>query len=63
MDDDLMFGINHGNTIKALDHPLPGLHLGALIVGDVALYRRTSCAGLVVVVGKEGADLPDVILP
>ena len=40
--DDLMFLIDHGHPVVALDHPMAGRHLGALGIGDVALTLLTT---------------------
>ena len=47
----------HGYSVIALDHALGGLHLGALVVGDVALDRLAGFARLVVIVFEPGPDL------
>ncbi len=50
MHDDLMLPVNHRYPIVPLDHPVRGLHLGAVIVRDVALNGFTALAGFVLVV-------------
>ena len=54
MDDDLVLVIDHGHTVIALDHAVGGLHLGALVVGDVALYGLTCFTRLVVMLFEPG---------
>jgi hypothetical protein len=43
-----MLGINHSEAIVTLDHALGGLHLRALVVGDVALDGLAGLARLVI---------------
>src|SRR5262249_24603706 len=42
IDYDLMFLIDHGHPVVALDHPMAGRHLGALGIGDIALALVTT---------------------
>ena len=50
MDDDLVLGVNRGDSVIALDHPMRSFHLGRFIVRDVALFRLAGFAGLVIMV-------------
>ncbi len=54
--DDLMLRVHHGNPVVALDDALAGLHLGALIIGDVALHHSARCADLILTLPKEPFD-------
>ena len=57
MDDDLMPGIDGSHAVIALNHAVAGLHLGAVVVGDVALARLAGLARFVVVVIEPGLEL------
>lgn len=56
-DNDLVFGIHSGNAGIALNDPVTGLHLGAVIVGDIALDSAAADALALVVVIKKSLDL------
>ena len=62
MDDDLVLVIHHGYAIVALDHAVGGLHRGALVVGDIALYGLIRLTRLVIVFFEPGPYLLDVLL-
>ncbi len=62
MDHDLMLAVDHRYAVVALDDAVGGLHVGAFIVGDVALPRFALAAGLVVVFLEPGFDLFDLRL-
>ncbi len=59
MDNDLVFGVHRRYPVIALNDPVGTLHLGALIVGEVAFPGSAGFPGLVVVVGKPGFELLD----
>jgi len=58
MDDDLMLTVNGGHAVVTLDYPVRGLHLGGVVVCDVALPGLAGLTGLVVVMGQ---PLPDLL--
>jgi hypothetical protein len=62
MDDDLVLVIDDRYAVIALDHAVGGLHGGALVVGDVALYGLILLTRLVVMLFEPCPDLLDVLL-
>src|SRR5688572_4935168 len=57
MDDDLVFGIDTGHAIIALNHAVGALHLGAFVVGEITLLRLAALSRLIVILGKPAFDL------
>lgn len=56
-DHHLVLAIDGGDAVVALNHAVTGLHLGAVVVGDVALDHVAAAAGLLFVVRQEFLDL------
>ena len=57
MDNDLVFAVHRCDSVIALNHTAGGLHLGRIIVGDVAFARRAALARFVIVVFEPASDL------
>jgi hypothetical protein len=62
MHDDLILVVNRHHTIIALYYSMGGFHLGADIVGDVAVNGLSCFYDLIVVLGQEFVDFLDVPL-
>ncbi len=56
-DDHLVFGIDRGDPDIALDHPVTGFHLGALVVGEVALHFFAGVPQALLVLLEKPVDL------
>src|SRR3990170_2310617 len=57
---DLMLAIHRGHAVIALNDPMRGLHLGALVIGEVAFERLPGLPDLIVIFGQPALEFLDL---